>query len=518
VSGDVDSIIIGAGHNGLVCATLLARAGQRVLVLEAAGHPGGALRTREFAPGFQVSAGAHLLHHFPGTLLAELDLIRHGLRFAAEAMPTVMLRAGGAHVTLHGHRATGVSAAEATAYAAFHARMDRFATRFLQVLQQTPPRIDAATRADQIGLLRLGWWIRSLGRDRMRDLLRIIGMPVHDLAEECFTDAALQAAIGFGAVLGNDAGPRAPGTVLNWLYRASLEQAAGARGTCQVQGGMGALGVALANAATAAKVELKLNTRVARITVAGDRATGVALEDGRLRGARRVISAASPRATFMQLLGAEHLDAGFTRRVAHLRARGHAAKLHLALSAAPVFHGLAPAAHGDRLVIAPDLAAIEHAYNPIKYGELPAAPIMEISIPTVRDPSLAPAGQHVLSAIVQFVPHDTMGLPDGWRDRFITQLVAQLARYAPGLPAHVLHAELLMPADLQDEFGLDGGHWHHGELTMDQFYFNRPLPGAAQYQAPVAGLFLCGAGSHPGGGIAGIAGQNAARHILTHDR
>lgn len=518
MSGDFDSIIIGAGHNGLVCAASLARAGQRVLVLEAAGHEGGALRTRAFAPGFSVSACAHLLHHLPHSLVQSLDLPRHGLRFAAEAMPSIALGRDASHITLHNGEAAGVSGEDAAAYRAFCARMQPFAARLLALLTRTPPNIAAATREDQWGLLHLGWQIRGLGRTRMRDLLRIVGMNAHDLTTECFTAEALRAAIAFDAVLGIDAGPRTPGTVLTYLTRRALEHAAGPRGTAQVMGGMGALGTALANAARGAGAQIRLATPVARILVESERARGVTLANGEAITASRVISSASPRQTFLNLLGAAHLDAGFTRRASQIRARGHAGKLHLALSACPDFPGLSSAQLASRLLIAPDLSTIEHAYNGIKYGELPETPVMEISIPTIRDPALAPPGCHVLSAIVQFLPDNDSKLPDFWRDRFIARLIATIAQYAPNLPGLVQHAELLMPQDIATEFGLDGGHWHQGELAMDQFYFTRPLPGAAQYATPLPGLFLCGAGSHPGGGIAGIAGENAARHILRHDR
>lgn len=515
---DVDSIVIGAGHNALVCAANLARSGQRVLVLEAASHEGGALRTRAFAPGYSVSACAHLLHHLPQALVQSLDLSRHGLRLAAESMPSIALGPQGAHIVLHEGEAAGVDGEDAAAYRAFHARMQPFAARLFALLSRAPPNIAAATREDQWGLLHLGWQIRSLGRTRMRDLLRIVGMNVHDLATECFTSEALRAAIAFDAVLGIDAGPRTPGTVLTYLTRLALTHAAGKRGTAQVAGGMGALGAALANAARAAGAEIRLATPVARILVEGERACGVTLVSGEMISARRVISSASPRQTFLRLLGAAHLDAGFTRQASQIRARGHAAKLHLALSACPDFPGLSAAQLAARLIIAPSLRTLEHAYNGIKYGELPETPVMEISIPTIRDPSLAPPGGHVLSAIVQFVPDTDARLPPGWRDAFVKHLIATIAHYAPGLAALVHQAELLMPQDIAGEFGLDGGHWHQGELAMDQFYFTRPLPGAAQYATPLPGLFLCGAGSHPGGGIAGLAGDNAARHILRHDR
>jgi phytoene dehydrogenase-like protein len=214
------------------------------------------------------------------------------------------------------------------------------------------------------------------------------------------------------------------------------------------------------------------------------------------------------------LLGARHLDAGFVRRVDHIRARGLAAKLHLALKSAPVFSGVSAQQLSGRLLLAPSLSYIEHAYNHAKYGEFSSAPIMEITLPTLNDASLAPAGQHVLSAIVQYVPYT---LKEGWqsgRARLLQTALDSLERLSPGLRDSVLHAELLTPPDLEREFRSSGGHWHQGDLAFDQFLMVRPVPGAAQYRTPLPGLYLCGAGCHPGGGVMGVAGRNAAQQVL----
>jgi phytoene dehydrogenase-like protein len=248
--------------------------------------------------------------------------------------------------------------------------------------------------------------------------------------------------------------------------------------------------------------------------VADDRAVGVVLTSGETIDAGSVVSSADPKTTFLRLLGPRHLDTGFVRRVNHLRCRGLAAKLHLALNRAPAFGGVSEAALRGRLLIAPSLEHIEHAYNHAKYGEFSAVPVMEITVPTANDPSLAPAGQHVLSAIVQYAPY---ALKEGWqsgRQRCLDAALDELERHAPGLRGSIAAAELLTPADMEQEFGISGGHWHHGDLAFDQFLMVRPVPGAAQYRTPVQGLFLCGAGCHPGGGVMGIAGRNAAREVL----
>jgi phytoene dehydrogenase-like protein len=510
-----DCIVIGGGHNGLVCAATLARGGRSVLVLEAANQVGGAAQTREFAPGFRVSAGAHLLHLMPAALLRELRLESHGLEWAAQGMTTTALVPGGARLNLGRDEAgQGLSDADARAYSAYTARMRRFAAALVPMFSRVPPRLGTDAWADRLALLGIAWQIRKLGRRDMRELLRIGGMNVYDLLEENFESAALKGALGFDAVLGANFGPRSPGTVLTLLYRLAGESAAGASGMSQPKGGMGALCDALAKAARAAGATVRTDAPVSGILVDNDRAAGVVLESGESIAARSVISSADPKTTFLRLLGTRHLDTGFVRRVNHIRSRGLAAKLHLALNRAPPFSGVSEAALRGRLLIAPSLQDIEHAYNHAKYGEFSAAPVMEITVPTVNDPSLAPAGQHVLSAIVQYAPY---ALKEGWesgRQRFVDAALHSLERFAPRLGSCVIGAELLTPVDIEREFRISGGHWHHGDLAFDQFLMVRPVPGAAQYRTPLGGLYLCGAGCHPGGGVMGVAGRNAAQEIL----
>jgi phytoene dehydrogenase-like protein len=540
-----DALVIGAGHNGLVCAATLARGGRSVLVLEAANQVGGAALTREFAPGFRVSAGAHLLHLMPADLLRELQLESHGLEWAARGMNTTALVHGNAPLAVgespaaaesravgysrtasqsqavgHSRADTesaglGLSAADAQAYSAYAARMRRFAAALAPIFSRTPPRLGTTAWADRLALLRMGWQIRKLGRKDMRELLRIGGMNVYDLLEENFDSVALKGALGFDAVLGANFGPRSPGTVLTLLYRLAAESAAGASGLSQPKGGMGALCDALAKAAMAAGATIRTGSPVAGIVVENDRARGVVLESGERIESLAVISSADPKNTFLRLLGPRHLDTGFVRRVNHIRSRGLAAKLHLALNRAPPFDGVNEAALSGRLLIAPSLQHIEHAYNHAKYGEFSADPVMEVTVPTINDPTLAPSGHHVLSAIVQYAPY---ALKEGWqsgRQRFLDTALDSLERYAPGLRGCIVGAELLTPADMETEFRMSGGHWHHGDLAFDQFLMVRPVPGAAQYRTPMNGLFLCGAGCHPGGGVMGVAGRNAAREVLT---
>jgi phytoene dehydrogenase-like protein len=506
-----DCIVIGGGHNGLVCAAYLARGGRSVLVVEAADKVGGAAVTREFSPGFQVSACAHLLHSMSSAMIKELRLEEHGLAFAAREMPTVALAVEGPPLLLG---TGGLSVGDAANYSSYTALLNRLAGALNPLLESVPPRLGTDAWPDKRALLQLGWRIRRLGRRDMRELLRMGGMSVYDLLKDNFESALLQGALGFDAVLGTNLGPRSPGSVFTLLYRLAAAFAASGKSSGQPHGGLGGLSSALAAAATSAGVEIRTGTVVERILVRDHRAAGVVLGSSESIAANVVISNADPKATFLGLLGADNLDAGFVHRIAHLRTRGLAAKLHLALEDLPRFTGVTDEALGGRLLIAPSLDYLERAFNHSKYGEFSEAPAIEITLPTLNDRSLAPTGKHVLSAVVQYAPYALAGGWESGRQRFTGLVIDRLEQYAPGLRKTVLAAQLLAPPDIEREFRITGGHWHHTELALDQFFMARPVPGAAQYRTPVDGLYLCGAGCHPGGGVMGTAGRNAAHQVL----
>ena len=515
-----DIAVIGGGHNGLTCAAYLARAGRRVVVVEAAEQLGGAAVTGEIAPGFRVSTCAHLLNQLHPRVIRDLKLDQRGLSYAAKNMPSVALAADGRHLTLTGEALGGTAelpAADRAVWPGFRARLLRFAGALAPFLAAPPPRLGTADRADHWSLAKLGWAIRRLGRSDMREFLRIAAINVADLLEDNFESDLLKGAVAFDAVLGSHLGPRSPGSVLTLLYRL-CGASAGVQGALGLPlGGMGAVTAALARAAGTAGAELRCAAPVERILVEGDRAVGVALESGEEIAARCVVSSADPNRTFLGLLGSRHLDAGFVRRIRNIRMRGDAAKLNLALDGLPSFSGLGGAELGGRLVIAPGIAHLERAFDHAKYGEHSEAPAIEVTIPSIHDPSLAPEGKHVLSAVVLYAPY---ALKAGWdeaREAFADRVVETLAAYAPDLPGKIVARQLLTPADLERDFRMTGGHWHHGELAFDQVFMLRPVPGAAQYATPLPGLYLCGAGSHPGGGVTGAAGMNAARRVLAEE-
>jgi phytoene dehydrogenase-like protein len=338
------------------------------------------------------------------------------------------------------------------------------------------------------------------------------------VVEESFESPALKAALAFDAVLGTNLSPRANNSVLALLHRLSGIASGTTGGVSLPAGGMGAVSEAFAKAATAAGATIRLSTPVKSIALEGDRVSGVVLASGETLSAGVVVSNADPKRTLFELLGARHLETGFVHRIRHFRTKGMAAKLHLALDSLPEFSRLPAELAGERLVIAPDLVYLEHAFDAAKYGENSPHPALEISIPTVHDHTLAPPGKHVLSAVVQYAPFDPAASTDAARARMLENTLKVLETYAPGIRDKVSASQLLLPADLEREFRLTGGHWHHGELALDQMLMLRPVPGAAQYAMPVNGLYICGAGAHPGGGVMGCAGRNAAQAVIEAQR
>ena len=510
-----DVIVVGGGHNGLVCATYLAKAGRKVLVLEANAALGGGSATSKFSDQFSVSSCAHWLFQLNPEVASDMGLKGHGLELAARDLNTIALAEDGNHLTIGVNtlEGAGVTDEDRKAFAAFNKQMLKFSKLLSGAFNRRAPKLVEGNLTDRITLAKLGLGMKMLGKTDMSDLMRLALINIYDVMEENFENDLLKAAISLDSLLGSHMGPRSPNTVYGYLYR-RMGDIYGFNGPAVVRGGMGAVGEALGNAAKAAGVDIEVSAAVSKINVDVDRATGVTLADGRVVNAGMVVSNADPKTTFNKLVGLTNIETGVARRVKTIRMKGDAAKLHIALDSLPDFTGLTKDQMGQRLVIAPTMDYIELAFNACKYGEYSKAPAMDISIPTIHDPSLAPDGKHVMSVIVQFAPYELEG---GWgshKDDFKNLVIDRIADYAPNLKDKIIASELLTPADLEDRFHIHGGHWHHGEISLDQILTMRPFPGASQYGTSVDGLFLCSAGTHPGGGVMGLAGHNAAKEII----
>lgn len=508
-----DAIIVGAGHNGLVCAAYLARAGMNVLCLESADAAGGMSAPRTIGENYHFPGLAHVAYPVGPTIRRDLKLEKFGYA-PGKAIDTVALDVQGKHLTIGTNSVSGdgLSKLDEKAYPKFREQYLAFAKALRPLFDNKPPRLKDMEFADKTTLAKLGWNIRlGLGRETMYEFLRVAAINIYDVLNEVFEDDRLKGAIAADAVMGSAMGPRTPGTVLTWLQRLQSEL----NGPMSLQSGERTQLVhSLTQSAEDAGATIQCNAHVKKILIENGKAFGVELSNGEMLKARTIISNADPRSTFTSLVGATQLDAMFANRVTQIRGTGVVAKLHLALSGKPEFTGLPESRLGDRLLVAPSMKYIERAFNHSKYNEYSENPVLEITIPSLRNNALAPDGHHVMSINVAFVPYRLEG---GWEEQkatFAYKVISQLGQYAPNLKSLVVDHELLTPRDIEEQFHAVEGHWHHGELSIHQSFMMRPLHGAAQYDTPIEKLFLCGAGSHPGGGLTGLPGRNAAKRIL----
>jgi phytoene dehydrogenase-like protein len=522
VSNTREIVIIGGGHNGLVAGFYLAKAGFKPLVLECRNQVGGGAITEEFHPGFRTSVLAHSAGPLRQEVLHDMQLERHGLKVITSEVAVTTLSQDGRALVIPTdvNRAAGeiakFSPTDAAKYREFQPALEKASRVIARTLAMTPPEIEQPTKADLFGLLQVGRSLRGLGKKNTFNLLRWAPMAVADLAAEFFETELLRATVAARGIFGTFLGPWSAGTAMVLLLRAAADSVP-VGGNFFGMGGAGAITQAMAAAAQQAGAEIRTGAEVIEIQIQGGVARGVVLSSGEEISARAVISNADPKRTFLKLTDPSLLSPTFTKRLQNYRMNGTVAKVNLALAGLPTFKGV----DGNtetlkaRIQIGHEIDYLERAFDESKYGNFSRSPYLEITIPSLTDPTLAPAGKHVMSIYMQYAPYKLKnGAWDDQRTALGDTVVKTLAQYAPDLPEKILSHQIITPQDLEDNYGLTGGHIFHGELALDQVFTMRPMLDWARYRTPIQGLYLCGSGTHPGTGLTGGSGANAAREIV----
>lgn len=508
-----DTLIIGAGHNGLVAALYLARAGHSVVVVEKSDQPGGLCRSNEFAPGYTVPGLLHDSSSLSSSIVSELELEKYGLTLREEIPPVLVPSVTGRSLIIHedpGRAPSGLNSPvkeDISGYQRWRGDLARKSGLVARLMEQAPPPLGPDSISEIFGLLRTGIFLRRLGSEEMLDLLRVAPMSAADWLSEYFRNDNLGAALAAPSLLGSFVGPRQPGTAANLLIYESLRDR-------PIDGGPAALIKALLSAAEAGRVKIHTDAEAAEIRVREGRAVGVTLLSGEELDAERIVSSCDPKQTFLRLLRPASLDVEVVRQFQAVRTRGVVAKVHFALDGAPAFSQV-DSVQFERGRMGGDLTDLEKAFDAPKYGELTSRPYLDLSIPSVADKDLAPSGHHVLSVAVYCVAYDIKG---GWtkekKEALLNAVLDTFDRYGSSLRDQVLATEVLTPADLEESYGVTGGHLCHVESALDQALFMRPTFSSGRYATPLKGLFLGGSGSHPGGGVTGLPGALAAKTIL----
>ena len=516
-----DVVILGGGHNGLVTAFYLAKAGFKPLVLERGAQVGGAAVTDEFHPGFRCSTLAHTAGPIRPDVVRDMQLDKHDLRLITPDVCVTALSPDGRALSLYqdvsksAQAISGFSQKDGAKYGEFEQSLGKISKVIGDALATTPPDIDDPSRSDLWSMLKTGRAIRKLGKKDMFRLLRWGPMAVADLAAEYFETELLRAVIAARGVFGTFLGPWSAGSALVLLIRAAGD-AHPAGSASFAAGGMGAITQAMASSAKAAGAEIRTGAEVIEIRVQNGAATGVLLSTGEEIQAKAVISNADPKRTLLKLTDPVHLSPDFVQKLQHYRGNGTVAKVNLALSALPKFTALNGdgAALKGRIHIGDEIDYLERAFDESKYGKFSQQPYLEATIPSLTDPTLAPEGKHVMSIYMQYAPYKLKGDWEEQRKALGQTVVKTLAQYAPNLPELILTHQIITPRDLEEKYGLTGGQIFHGELALDQFFTMRPLLDWARYRTPIDNLYLCGSGTHPGAGLTGGSGANAAREIV----
>jgi phytoene dehydrogenase-like protein len=523
MSRKYDAVIIGGGHNGLICAAYLAKAGRKVLVLEKRHLLGGAAVTEELYPGFHFSVCSYVVSLLRPSIIRDLKLPEHGLEMIPlETSFTPLVGDPGlcrwADPERSRREIARFSTHDSEIYPEFSLTMTKVAQFVREIIDSPAPDPTSWNPRELMKLLRLGQTMKKGGTDAINMNLKLMTMSAVDFLDQWFESDVLKAPMAVSGIIGTYLGVRSPGTAYVLLHHYMGEIDGAFRSWGYSKGGTGGLSMACARAAESHSVEIRTQASVSEISIKNGRARGVVLANGDEIEAKTVLSSCDPNLTFLRLAGEQHLDDDFTSKIKNYKLRGSSGKVNLAVDRLPEFFGREGRAHlrGD-IAIAPGIDYLEQAYDEAKYGEFSSRPYINVVIPSIMDPSVAPPGKHIISMFVQYAPYEINGGPETWpekREAFGDTVVDTLAEYCPGLKESILFRQVLTPWDIEQDYGLTEGNIFQGELSLEQLLFQRPAAGWCRYKTPIKNLWLCGSGAHPGGGIMGAPGQLAAAAVL----
>ena len=519
-----DAVVVGGGHNGLTCAAYLAKAGRKVLVLERRHVLGGAAVSEQVHPGFTFSVCSYVVSLFRPHIIRELDLPRHGLELIPLDCSFLPLPDGRSLARWGDKERTRreiakFSAKDAEVYPEFGLAMSRLARFAKHVIDAPAPDPTSLSPKEMMSLLRMGRRLKEFDADTRFINFKLMTMSAADFLDMWFESEVLKSPMSVSGIIGTFLGVRSPGTAYVLLHHYMGEIDGAFRAWGFAKGGTGRVSMAIAEAARSFGAEILTGAPVGRVLIEQGRAVGVVTESGDEIRAKAVVSGLDPHRTFFKMVGEEHLDAEFLAQIRRYKMRGSSGKVNLALDRLPEFScrpGDGPHVRGD-IAIAPSIDYLERAYDQAKYGDFSSRPYLNVVIPSLSDPSVAPPGKHVMSIFVQYAPYEIKEGPRYWpqrREAFGDAVIDTLAEYCPRLKESILHRQVLTPWDLEQEFGLTEGNIFHGELSLEQLLFLRPAAGWARYRTPVSGLWICSSGTHPGGGIMGAPGELAAKSLL----
>lgn len=519
-----DAIVIGGGHNGLVTAAYLARAGRKVIVLERREMVGGCAVTEEIWPGYRVSTASYLTSLLQEKVIRDLELERFGYKVDAKDPAFFSPFPDGRYMFMWQDAGKTLeeiakfSKKDAERYPKYEEHLEKLAVVVESLLLVTPPEFPPQGLGDYVEWLKLMGRMRGLGRKELTGLVKIFTQSAADMLDDWFESEELKVTLATDGVIGANGGPKSAGTAYILMHHC-MGGVAGKRGLWGfVRGGMGAVSEAIAASARSKGAEVRCNAHVRQILVRDGKAAGVVLESGEEISALTIASNLDPIITFLRLIEERHLPGEFVQQMRRYRSEGTSCKVNLALNGLPEFRML-PGAPGPQhkatMHICPSIEYVERAWDDAKYGRPSQKPLLEMTVPTMYDPSLAPAGKHIMGIFLQYAPYTLKGTTwEQERAPFFERILSLIEEYAPNIRGIIEHHQVLTPYDLEQRFHITGGNIFHGEMSLDQMFVMRPLAGWARYKTPVEGLYLCGSGAHPGGGVMGAPGHNAAREIL----